>query len=441
MTQMNTIDLAKWTVEQAQKAGANQASVSLTKNTYVQVEYRKGEIEKLKETTSHSLNLDVYVDNRFMRNTTSDLKKDSLKPLIEEAVASAKYLPEDKHRVLPDSKYYPKGRVDGLKINDPAYSGIETSQRKRIAAETEKIADSRSDKVISATCGYFDSSSTVIVANSEGFIGFYPCTDFGLYAEITVDGAGRGRPRGWDSVQTRYMDDLPTPESVAKRAVKRGLARIGQEKIESCRCDMIVENRVVGERLLGMLQRPATARSLQQKQSFLNGKVGQKVASEKLTIIDDALLEKGQGTRPFDGEGLASRRLAMIENGVLRNYYVDNYYGRKLGMELTTEEASNIIIVPGEKSLEQLIAGCDRAILVTDFIGGNSNSTTGDFSLGIIGELIENGQRVRPVCEMNIAGNALELWSHVGEIGSDTFKYSQNRTPSLLFKDVAFSGI
>ncbi len=441
MAEVNATDLVKWAVKQSQKCGADQGSVSLAKNRAVQVEYREGEIEKLKETTSYSLNLDVYVDHRFMRNTTSDLNKNSLKSLIAEAVASARYLPADECRVLPDAACYPKGQVDGLEIADPAYSGIETSQRKKIAAETEKIAVSQSNKVISATCGYFDSISTVTFANSEGFVGSYPATDFGLYAEVAVDGDGRGRPTGWDWVQTRYMNELPKPELIAKRAVHRGLARVGQESMQSCRCDMIVENRVVGARLLRMLQRPFTARSLQQKQSFFRDKIGRKVVSDKLTLVDDALLKKGQGTRPFDSEGLTSRRLNLIENGILHNYYVDNYYGRKLGMAPTTGEMSNIIIVPGQKSLEQLIAGCQKGILVTDFIGGNSNSTTGDFSMGIMGELIENGQRVRPVCEMNIAGNALELWSNIGEVGSDTFQYSSNRTPSLLFKDVAFSGI
>ncbi len=440
MTQMNTTDLAKWTIDQAQKAGADQASVRLDKSTRAEVEYRKGDIEKLQETTSCSLNLDIYVDRRCMSSSTSDLSKDSLKRLITEAVASARYLPQDRDRVLPDSKYFPKGHVDGLMIHDPAYEKIDIVQRKRFAAETEKIAASLSDQVISATCGYNDSSSTVVYANSDGFLGAYPSTDFGLFAEVSVDDPGRGRPRGWGSAQTRYVDDLPSPESVAKRAVSRGLSRIGQQKIESCVCDMIVENQVVGSRLLRLIQRPAGARSLQQKQSFLAGKIGRQIASEKLTLMDDPLLEKGQGSRPFDGEGLASRPLGIIERGVLKNYYVDNYYGRKLGMELTTGEASNVVILPGEKSLEQMIAGCERAILVTDFIGGNSNSTTGDFSFGIMGELIENGQRVRPVCEMNITGNALELLTRLDDVGSDVFEYSQMRTPSLLFKDIVFSG-
>lgn len=440
MAELNILELAKWTVEQARKAGAEQAAVGVSKTREVEVEYRRQQLETLKETTGRTLSLDVYVDHRFLSSTTHDVKPESIKTLIAEAVAGARYLPADEHRALPEARYYPKQACGDLKIDDPAYGRVTMDERKRLAAETERIAAAQSDKVISATCGCWDVRREVALADSGGFAGTYPATAFGLFAEVSVDGAGRGRPRGGDSARTRYKADLPDCETVAQEAVRRGLARVGQEKIESCRCDMIVENRVAGGRLLGMLLGPAQARALQQKQSFLDGMIGRRVASERLTLVDDPLLEKGLGSRPFDGEGLAARPVMMIEKGVLKHYYVDNYYGRKLGMGLTTGGSSNTVIAAGEQSLEQLIAGCQRAILVTDFIGGNSNSTTGDFSIGIVGTLIENGRLTRPVCEMNIAGNALELWSRLAEVGSDPFVYSSSRTPSLLFKDVAFSG-
>ncbi len=440
MAENNTIDLAKWTIEQAQKAGADQASVRLSKKREVEVSYRKGELDKLQENTKKSLTLNVYVDNRYLGSSTNDLKKDSLKTMITEAVASAKYLPKDEHRLLPDPKYYPES-PSVLEMKDPAYESIDTSRKKKIAAKLEKAAMSYSDKIISATSGYSDSKAELTIANSNGFIGSYHTTDFSIYTEAGADGGDGTRPEAWDWAWTRFINDLPDPELIAKIAARRALAKIGQSKIESCKCDMIVENRMVGGRLLEMLRRAATGRSLQQKQSFLEGMVGKKIGSKKLTIIDDPLLEKGLGSRPFDGQGLASKKRVMVDRGVLRHYYIDNYYGRKLGMELTTAGPSNIIIPPGEKNLEQMIAGCYRAIIVRGFIGGNSNSTTGDFSMGVVGELIENGNIVKPISEMNIAGNAIELWSSLYEVGSDTLEYSQNRTPSLLFKDVSFSGI
>jgi PmbA protein len=441
MTAFNAIDLAQWTIEQARKAGADQAAVSVVTSRNVKVAYRGGAVETLQEATRCSLSLDVYVDRRFLNTSTNDLTKDALVPLIDQAVKGAGYLPADEYRMLPDVSSFPAAEIPDLMIDDPAYDQVKTEQRKRIAAELDRIANLQSDKVISATCGYSDSRRQITLINSEGFSGNYTETNFGMVADVSVDAGSGGRPGGWDSARTRYLSDLPDPEMVAGQAVRRALARIGQAKIETCRCDMIVENRVVGGRLLDMLQRPATARSLQQKQSFLDGKLGQTIASDKLTLIDDPYVAKGLDSRPFDGEGLTPGRLMMIEKGKLCNYYVDNYYGRKLGIPLTTGGPSNIIMTPGEKSLEALIAGSDRAILVTDFIGGNCNFTTGDFSIGIIGELIENGRIARPVSEMNIAGNALELWSNIKEVGSDAYAYSSARTPSILFGDVAFSGI
>jgi PmbA protein len=203
---------------------------------------------------------------------------------------------------------------------------------------------------------------------------------------------------------------------------------------------MIVENRA-GSRLLRAIQRPMMGRSLQQKNSFLEGMVGKRIASEQLTILDDPFIERGLGSRHFDNEGLAAKRRVMIEKGILRNYYIDNYYGKKLDMEPTTDSPSNVIFEYGSRSPEEMIVDVEKGILVTGFIGGNSNSTTGDFSYGIVGHLIENGKIVKPVNEMNISGNSREFWSRLVEMGNDPYPYSAWRRPSMFFEGVDFSGI
>jgi len=237
-----------------------------------------------------------------------------------------------------------------------------------------------------------------------------------------------------------FYEELPTAEILARGAVDRALGKIGQSKMESGLYDMIVENRSAG-RLLYSLYGPLQASSIQQKNSFLEGKLDQKIASEILTIIDDPFVISGLGSRFYDGEGLVTKRRVLIDKGVLKSYLVDNYYGKKLGWEPNSGSTTNIIFEYGDKSPDEMVKGVKKGIFVNGFIGGNSNSTTGDFSFGIVGKYIEDGQFVKPVNEMNISGNLIVFLNQLVEVGNDPYVYSSLRSPSFRFKDVQFSGI
>lgn len=433
-------DLAKWAMDYALKSGADQAAITLSNNREIEIEFRDKKLEKVKESTQSSLNLNIYVQQRYSGHSTNDLRKDTLKRFIEEAVASTKYLTKDEYRSLPDPKYYPKKSRLDLNICDHSYGKIESSNRVKIASEIEAAAMAQSDLIISTTSGYSDGYNESVKVHSNGFLGEAESTSFWAGAEVTVNDKDGGRPEDWFYAGVRFHKELPSPEMIGKEAAKRALRKIGQKKIESGKYDMIVENRA-GSRIFGMFRYPMTARALQQKRSFLDGMLDKKIASDKLTILDNPTLKKCFGSRHYDGEGLAARRRLIIEKGVLKQYYIDNYYGKKLGMEPTSGSPSNLEFEYGEKSLEELIKDVKKGILVNGFIGGNSNSTTGDFSYGIVGLLIENGKIVQPLNEMNISGNAKELWNRLVEMGNDPYPYSSLRIPSMLFEGVQFSGI
>ncbi len=384
--------------------------------------------------------VEVYVQQRYSGQSTNDLKKDSLDRFIRDAVASTKYLTKDEFRALPDPRYYPAQARGQLKILDESYAGIEASDRVKMAAAIEAAAMSQSDQIISTTSGYNDARSEGVRVHSNGFEGEEESTTFSAGAEVTVKDGESGRPEDWFYATTRFRNELPDPEVLGKNAARRALQKIGQQKLESGQYVMIVENRAARQ-LLGAMYDPMSGRALQQKSSFLEGMLGKKIASEKLTVIDDPFVEKGLGSRFFDGEGLAAKRRVVIEKGVLREYFIDNYYGKKLGMEPTSQGPSNVLFDYGTRSLDEMTAGVTRGILVTGFIGGNSNSTTGDFSFGIVGLLIEGGKTVRPVNEMNISGNLKELWNQLSDVGNDPYPYSSMRMPSLLFEGVNFSGL
>ncbi len=440
MSKKNKIEIAEWAMKETISAGANEASASITNRREVEIEYRDKKLEKLSESTQNSLTLGIYSDHRYSNHTTNDLRKDSLKKFISEAVAATKYLTKDEFRSLPDSKYYPKDTDMNLQIRDNAYDNVETSERVTMAKNIESAAMEVSDQIISSTAGYGDVYYETAKVHSNGFSGENQGTIFYAGAEVTVKDGESGRPEDWYYGSTRYNKDLPSPEFLGKEAAKRALRKVGQKKIESGQYTMIVENRS-GSRLLGMLQGPMSARALQQKRSFLEGKLGEKIASEKFSVIDDPFLEKGLGSRFFDGEGIAAEKRFMVEKGILKNYYVDNYYGKKLGMTPTSGSSSNVLFDYGTQSCEDMIKDMEKGIFVTGFIGGNSNSTTGDFSFGVVGLLVENGELVKPVNEMNISGNAQDFWKKLVEVGNDPYPYSSRRMPSMMFEGVNFSGL
>jgi PmbA protein len=439
--------LAEWAMEQALKSGADQAAVSVSAQKSISIEFREKRMEQLKESSQRSLSVEIYTNQRYSAHSTNDLRKDFLAGFIRDAVTATQFLAKDEYRRLPDPEYYPPKETtvaagefyNEFNLCDNDYDRVETPRRIQIAADIEEAVRQQSDRIISVSAGYYDSYSESIKIHSNGFSGQGWGTVFYGGAEVTVKGENSGRPEGTFGANSRFSKTLLDAETIGKNAAERALCKIGQKKIASGKYDMIVENRA-GLRLISTLQGPMGGRALQQKNSFLEGMLGKKIASEQLTLTDDPFVQKGFGTRYFDGEGLAAQKRVMVENGILRHYYIDTYYGRKLGMDPTSGSGSNTLFTCGSKSLEDMIKQVKKGILVTGFIGGNANSTTGDFSFGIVGMLIENGEIATPVNEMNISDNAKEFWSRLAETGNDPYPYSATQIPSMVFEKVNFSG-
>ncbi len=439
MNRKERTELAKWVSGKAGKTGAGESSVYVSNSRKIEIEYRDGQIEKLKESTQNSLSLDLYVEGKYSGHRTNNLNRTDLEKFIEETVSMTKYLSKDKFRALPDKKLY-EGRKDiDLELNDPDYEKIETKQRVELVREIESAAKKRSDKLISATAGYSDTFSESVMVNSNGFIGEKISTNYSCGAEATVKDGDKGRPEDYYYSRSRFFNELPSPQFLGEKAVDYAVRKIGQEKIDSGIFDMLIENRSVG-RILYALYGPMSAGSIQQKRSFLDGKIGKQIGSAKLTIIDDPFIPKGLGSRLFDNEGITSKKRTIIKNGILKDYYIDSYYGKKLGMTPNSGSSSNLVFEYGNRPIEAIAKNIEKGILVTSFIGGNSNPTTGDFSYGVMGLLIEKGKIVKPVNEMNITGNIAELWGKLVEVGNDPYPYSSWRTPSVHFSDIHFSG-
>ncbi len=439
--QMSFPELADWVVSRTLKAGANDCKVSLSRRRAVEINYRDRKPEVIKEATTQGLYLEVFVNNRYAGQSTPDFRTKTLETFITDLISNAGIMEEDPFRTLPEPKYYEGRSQADLQLADPEYVNLTPEERHSMTKAVENAClASGGDRVISVEAGEYDESYEEYVKTSNGLEGSSRSTYCNVGASMTAQDEGDRRPAGYNYVGCRYKSDLPPMEEVGAEAARRTLDLMGGKKIATTKIPVILENRGAG-RVLNGLVGPMSAGNIQQKRSFLAEKKGMPIGSRFLTVIDDPFIPRGLGSRLYDGDGFPARKRTLISEGVLNEFLVDWYYSRKLGWEPTSGSLSNVIIPPGTRSIAEIITDLNRCIVVTDYIGGNSNSTTGDFSVGIIGKLYEKGEFVRNVAEMNIADNHMNFWNRLVEVANDPWIYGQSRFPSLVIDDVVVAGI
>ena len=422
----------------ALEKGAQQASVNISNSQSSSVEVREEKIDKLEQAIQSGLTIRLFVDKKYSAHSTNRLKKEELARFIEQAIEGTRFLSEDEFRTLPEPELYYKGDKENLLTIDSDFSKVDPQKKIELAFAVEKEVLGKDERIISVSTGYYDGLEERVMVTSNGFEGDSANSQFGLYGSVSVK-SDQARPESSWNESSIFFEKLKK-DNIGTTALQRAVNKIGQQKIGSEKMTMIVENKQVG-RIFGPLVSALNGSAIQQKNSFLIDKLNEKVASDKLTITDDPFIVSGRGSRLFDGEGLATKKRSVFEKGVLKTYYIDTYYGKKLQMAPTSGSTTNLVFETGDKDLQGLIGTVKKGILVNGFNGGNSNGSTGDFSFGIEGFLIENGAITRPVSEMNITGNMKELWSNVGEIGNDINDSSSWLTPSIVFEGVDFSGI
>ena len=425
----------------AKSAGAGDASARAYRVRDVSLDYRDGKVEKISESTTRGVILQLYVDGRFSTVSTSDLRPEALKTFIGDTIPVARAIAPDPFRVLPDAALFKGQSSANLQLEDPKYFGVTADEGRKAAKETHDAARAvkGSEAILSVTSSFSSNLVENWMVTSNGFSGANRSTSFFVSAGVSAkDNDGR-RPEEYDYAGSRIWGPVPDAASIGASAAQRTLRRLGSKKGATNAMTVLVDNRAVG-RLVGMLGGALTAASLQQKRPLFEGKLGQQVISPLVSITDDPLVPGGFGSRKFDNEGIAAKPRIVFENGVLKSYYVDTYYGRKLKMEPTSGSTSNLSWKLGTKSQKELLAEAKDALLITSFIGGNSNSGTGDFSVGVVGFLVRNGEIAEPVAEMNLSGNHLEFWKKLVAIGNDPFPYSAMRSPTLMFENVSVAG-
>ena len=436
------LETARAAVRLAERKGAREAAAGAYRVRNVEVQWRDGRLERVSEATTRGLGLELYVDGRYASVSTSDLRPEAVDRFVEGTVRLTRTLAVDPYRALPDPALYaPQARVD-LDLEDRHYQENTPEARRAVAEGLESAARAApgAEAILSVTTSVGDTFAETFRVHSNGFEGSRRVTDFWVSAQVSAQDPDGRRPEDWAAAAARHRSELPALSDVGGEAARRALSRVGSRKGDSALLTMAVENRAAG-RLLGSLLAALGASALQQKRSFLEGQLGRKVASRLLDLKDDPLLPRGLGSRLYDGEGLAARPFKVFEEGTLASYYVDTYYGKKLGMAPTTRGPSNLTLKLGAKDRAGLLADLGEGILVTGFLGGNSNSTTGDFSLGVQGFRVREGRLGEPIGEMNVSGRHQELWPRLSAVGNDPYRYSALRAPTLVFERVQFAGL
>jgi PmbA protein len=438
---IDMLEVARGAAAMAKRAGAQAAAASASRQRDVEVTWRDGRVEKLSDTTARGLSLELYVDGRYAAVSTKDLRPEALQRFVEDAVVLTRTLEVDPHRALPEPRLYAgQARLD-LELEDGALAALTAVRRREQAqaAEAAARAADRGGAILSVTTGFGDQLGESWRVHTDGFEGSRRGTMASVSAEVSVKDADGRRPEDYDYAVSRHLAGLSDAAAVGRAAATRALARLGQIKGASGTTTLVIDPRAAGT-LVSHLLRPLSGTALQQKQSCLEDKLGVAIGGPLLDLTDDPLVPRGLGSRLFDGEGLAARRFPVFERGALRAYFIDSYRGRKLGVPPTTGGPSNLAWGLGAKGRDALVADVADGILVTGFIGGNSNATTGDFSLGLYGHRIRGGRAGEPIGEMNVSGNHLELWKRLAAVGSDPYPYSPLRTPTLVLEGVAVAG-
>jgi PmbA protein len=443
------LSLAEETVRQAMAQGATDAECTVKAGEEFSVSVRMHEIEQLKEAGSRAMGLRVFVGQRNGSATTSDLTSEGVARMIRAALDNAKVTTDDPLAGLPEEGAFGSHKGD-LRLFSDDISELPAPWKIEQAIIAERSALEADPRICNSEGGSFDSYlSERYFANSRGFRGEYRTSSVAMSAMPVAEADGK-KERDYAYSIARSLDRLKDASSVGREAAERTVRRLGARKIPTQKAPVLFESRVA-RGLVGHIFEAVSGDSIYRKASFLLDKLGEKVASDKLTIVDDPTIPGLFGSWPFDDEGLPARRKVVIERGVLNTYLHNSYTARKCGAKSTGNagrglagnpwvEHGNFFVEPGEAPPEKLIAGIQRGLLVTELMGQGVNVVNGDYSRGAAGLWIENGEIAYPVSEITIAGNLRDMLFGIQEVGADLEFQGSTASPALLLEEMTISG-
>ncbi|MDB5448292.1 MAG: putative Zn-dependent protease [Phenylobacterium sp.] len=433
-------------VAAALKAGADAAEAVSSERRALSIGVRMGDLEEVEREESRDLGVRVFVGRRQATVSGSDISPEGRGKLIERAVAMAKLAPEDPYAGLAEPDRLARGPLPDLDLYDPGEPSAETLEARAREAEAAARAVPKIANSDGGSASW--SASEWLMVTSGGFFGRHRASGFSLGASaIAAD--ENGMENGYDGRSVRWEADLPSAEAIGTEAGRRAAGRLGARKIASTTAPVIFENRLAASLmspLIGAIAGPSIARGA----SFLKDKLGQPVFARGIHIVDEPHRLRGLGSSPFDDEGVANHRTAIIEDGVLTTWLLNTASARQLGLQTTGHASrglagppgvspSNLTLEPGAKDRAELMREAGKGLIVTSMFGPSLNGNTGDWSVGCSGFWFEDGEIAYPVTEITVAGNLIDIYARLVP-GSDLEIRGASNAPSLLVDALAIAG-
>lgn len=444
------VDLASRVVELAKKAGADVAEASARSGWELSAKVRLGEVELVEEAGTRGVSLRVMKDQSVALTATSDLTDAGVERCVADALMLAQLSEPDPYAGPADPALLASAPHPDLELYDPAVGRVDADEAIARATRGERAAldfDRRLELSEGATFSRTASTSALVL--SSGFSGALSGSYASLVVSPVVEDEGGKRRRGHYWTARRHLDELDSEESVGEEAARRTLAKLGARKVPTCAVPVVFDPDVARS-LVGTLAGCILGGAIWRKSSYLAEREGSEIASPLVTVIDDPLIPRAPGSRPFDGEGLRSRRNQVVKAGVLETLLLDSYAARKLGRETTASAGrgggsvasttSNFVLQPGQQTRDEIIASTERGLYVTDMMGFGFNAITGDYSRGASGFWIEDGKLAYPVSEITVSSNLDSMLKGIDAVGDDLDLKTSIAAPTLRVRSMTLAG-
>ena len=429
-------NIAEACISKSKNLGSTSASVIVANSVSENVKVRNRKLDGSERSENLSLTLTTYIGKKKASISSTDIKESNLDKLIERCVDSAKVTPIDEYNSLPDKELHFKGEKN-LDLYDKTH--LTNEEKINFIKEAEETAFSH-DKIVNTNgSGFSESKSNFILANSNGFIDGYKTSNFTAYCEVVSKSNG-SMERDYEYSSKRFYEDLLTPKQIGESAAKLAISKLNPKKIASDKMDIIFDRRIA-QNLLSTFASAISSSTIAKGTTFLKDSLDKKIFNDQINIVDKADIKKGNGSRYFDSEGVKIDELNLVENGILKDFLVETYSGKKINRKSNGRSSgtTNLYFKNGTQSFDQLINSSNKVLYINETIGRGANIITGDYSVGASGIMIENGKFTYPVSEITIAGNLNNMFQNITLADDIEFKYSTN-SPTMLIFDMTVGG-
>ena len=426
---------ASYCLDLAKKLGATDISVNVGNSISETVNFRNKKLDESNRSDNLGIDITTFIGKKKSSISSSNLLEDNLNILIEKCIETTKNTPEDEFNSLPDKDLLAQ-EVKDFNLYDDTH--LENDSKAEYLTRLEAAA-SNDKKIVNTESSFVENKSNFILANSDGFCKGFKSSSF-VASSVAVAKDDKSMERDYEYTNKCHLNDIKNAEELGKKAAEYTLRKLSPKKIGSEKISIIFDKRIA-KGILSTFASAISASAISRGTSFLKDKINQKIFSDTVNIFDKPDIFKAQGSRSFDSEGVRTDTLKLVEKGILKNYLIDTYNGRKLNLKSNGRcgGTSNLYFENGKISYKDLINSNPKCLYITETIGHGSNIVTGDYSVGATGFLIENGEFKHPINEITIAGNFKDMFQNLTLANDLEFEYSTN-SPTMMIEGMVVAG-